>query len=103
MTLSCQSGLRDEQRTKLKQLPEQRGGSPYSTLAWLRMAPEAPTPRAVLGHIERLSAIGDLASPPNASQKLDQNRLLHLAREAGQPAVYQFKEYEQGTRGGTAH
>ena len=94
-------GLDDKQRAKLDRLLEQREGSPYSTLAWLRMPPGAPTPRAVLGHIERLSAIRDLALPPDVSQKLHQNRLLQLAREAGQTAVYQFKEYEQARRHGT--
>lgn len=93
--------LDDEQRTKIDRLLEQREGSPYSTLAWLRMPPGAPTPRAVLGHIERLSAIRDLALAPDVSQKLHQNRLLQLAREAGQMAVYQFKEYEQARRYGT--
>ena len=94
-------GLDDEQLAKLDRLLEQREGSPYSTLAWLRMPPGAPTPRAILGHIERLSAIRDLALPADASQKLHQNRLLQLAREAGQTAVYQFKEYEQARRHGT--
>ena len=37
-------GLNDEQRTKLDRLLEQREGSPYSTLAWLRMPLGAPTP-----------------------------------------------------------
>ena len=39
--------------------------------------------------------------PTEASQKLHLNRLLQLAREAGQTAVYQFKEYEQARRHGT--
>jgi TnpA family transposase len=90
-----------EQRAKLDQLLEQREGSPYSTLSWLRMPPGAPTPRAVLGHIERLNAIRDLALSPEAGQNLHQNRLLQLAREAGQTAVYQLKEYEQARRHGT--
>src|SRR5271170_3850772 len=93
--------LDDEQRTKLDRLLGQREGSPYSTLAWLRMPPGAPTSRAVLGHIERLNAIRDLALPLDASQELHQNRLLQLAREAGQTAVYQLKEYEQARRHGT--
>jgi TnpA family transposase len=90
-----------EQRTKLDQLLEQREGSPYSTLSWLRMPPGAPTPRAVLGHIERLNAIRDLGLSLEVGHKLHQNRLLQLAREAGQTAVYQLKEYEQARRHGT--
>ena len=53
-----------EQGTKLDQLLEQREGSSYSKLAWLRTPPGAPTPRAVLGHIERLNAIRDLGIVP---------------------------------------
>jgi hypothetical protein len=78
-----------EQRAKLDQLLEHREGSPYSTLSWLRMLPGAPKPRVVLGHIERFNAIRDLALSPEAGQNLHQNRLLQLAREAGQTAVYQ--------------
>ena len=53
--------LSPEQLSKLDELLEQREGIPYSVLSWLRMPPGAPTPRAVLGHIERLNAIRDLA------------------------------------------
>ena len=93
--------LSPEQRIKLDQLLEQREGSRYSALSWLRMPPGAPTPRALLGHIERLNAIRDLGFALGAGQKLHQNRLLQLAREAGQTAVYQLKEYEQARRHGT--
>ena len=93
--------LSPEQRIKLDQLLEQREGSRYSALSWLRMPPGAPTPRALLGHIERLNAIRDLGFALDAGQKLHQNRLLQLAREAGQTAVYQLKEYEQARRHGT--
>ncbi len=40
-----------EQRVWLDALLEQREGSPYSLLSWLRMPPGAPTARAVLSHI----------------------------------------------------
>jgi hypothetical protein len=43
----------------------------------------------------------DLGLSSEASHKLHQNRLLQLAREAGQTAVYQLKEYEQARRHGT--
>ncbi|WP_433975833.1 hypothetical protein [Tunturiibacter lichenicola] len=93
--------LSPEQRIKLDQLLEQRSGSPYSALSWLRMPPGAPTPRAVLAHVERLNAIRDLALSPEDGKNLHQNRLLQLAREAGQTAVYQLKAYEQARRHGT--
>jgi hypothetical protein len=82
-------------------LLEMREGSPYSTLAWLRLPPGAPTARAILAHIERLRAIRELQISPEASQRVHQNRLLQLAREAGQTAVYHFKDYELDRRYGT--
>jgi hypothetical protein len=65
------------------------------------MPPGAPSARAVLDHIERLHAIRDLGLPPDTSHRLHQNRLLQLAREAGQSAVYQLKEHEPARRHGT--
>ena len=47
--------LTARQRTELDQLLELREGSPYSTLAWLRLPPGAPIAKAVLAHIERLN------------------------------------------------
>jgi TnpA family transposase len=94
-------GLSVEQRLKLDQLLERRKGSQYSVLSWLRMPPGAPTARAVLDHIERLHAIRNLGLPPDTSHRLHQNRLLQLAREAGQSAVYQLKEHEPARRHGT--
>ena len=41
------------QRWELDQLLELREGSPFSTLAWLRLPPGAPTAKAILEHIER--------------------------------------------------
>ena len=90
------SDLSTEQRTRLDGLLELREGSPYSTLSWLRLPPGAPTARAVLAHIERLRAIRELGLSPETSLRLHQNRLLQLAREGAQTAVYQFKEYEPG-------
>jgi len=94
-------GLSAEQREQLDDLLEIHEGSPYSTLAWLRLPPGAPTARAVLAHIERLQAIRKLGIPPETSRRLHQNRLLQLAREAAQTVVYQLKEYEPDRRHGT--
>ncbi len=93
--------LSAEQRAQLDGLLEMRKGSPYSTLAWLRLPPGAPTARSVLAHIERLRAIRALGLPSETSRRLHQNRLLQLAREAAQTAVYQLKEYEPERRHGT--
>src|SRR5260370_27734681 len=80
---------------------ERRKGSPYSTLAWLRLPPGAPTARAILAHVERLRAIRELRISPEVSRRVHQNRLLQLAREAAQTAGYHFKEYEPDRRYGT--
>lgn len=93
--------LTAQQRTWLDASLEMREGSPYSLLSWLRMPPGAPTARAVLLHIERLEAIRALNLSPEAGRELHQNRLLQLAREAGQTAAYQLKEYEPARRYGT--
>ena len=90
-----------EQKSQLDGLLEMREGSPYSTLAWLRLPPGAPTARAILAHIERLRAIRELQILPEAGRRVHQNRLLQLAREAGQTAVYHFKDYEPDRRCGT--
>jgi TnpA family transposase len=90
-----------EQRGRLDELLELRPGSSYSRLSWLRMPAGAPTAKAVLAHIERLRAVRDLGLSPEISQRVHQNRLLQLAREGAQSAVYQFKEYEQDRRHGT--
>src|SRR5260370_877359 len=80
---------------------QDRSGSPYSTLAWLRLPPGAPTARAILAHVERLRAIRELRISPEVSRRVHQNPLLQLAREAAQTAVYHFKEYEPDRRYGT--
>jgi TnpA family transposase len=94
-------GLDAERRAKLDQLLEPREGSPYSTLAWLRLPPGPPTARAILAHVERLQVIRTLGLAPETGLRVHQNRLLQIAREAGQTAVHQFKEYEPARRHGT--
>jgi hypothetical protein len=93
--------LSREQKSQLDGLLEMREGSPYSTLAWLRLPPGPPTARAILAHIERLRAIRELHISTEVSQRVHQNRLLQLAREAAQTAVYHFKEFEPDRRYGT--
>jgi len=93
--------LSEQQRTTLDELLELRKGSPYSTLAWLRLPAGAPTPKAVLTHIERLRAVREIGLAPDTVQRVHRNRLLQLAREGAQSAVYQLKEYERDRRHGT--
>lgn len=60
-----------------------------------------PTARAILVHIKRLHVIRAIGLAPEASFRVHQSRLLQIAREAGQTAVYQLKEYEPARRHGT--
>lgn len=90
--------LSDAQRAALDKLLELREGGSTSTLAWLRQSPGAPSARAVLNHIERLQAIRSLELPADIGRNVHQNRLLRLAREGAQTAVYQIEEYEINRR-----
>ncbi len=86
------------QRRGLDAILEQRQGTSYSTLAWLRTPPGAPSARAILVHIERLAAIRALDLPADISKSVHQNRLLRIAREAAQTAVTDLKDYETTRR-----
>ena len=90
--------LTNEQRTKLDQLLESREGGSHSLLAWLRLPPGAPSARNILPHIERLQEIRAIGIPGETSKKVHQSRLLRLAREGAQTAVFQLQEYETERR-----
>ena len=79
--------LSAEQRSQLDGVLEMREGSPYSTLAWLRLPPGAPTARAILAHIERLQAICQLHIAPETGRRVHQNRLLQLPYCLVMPAI----------------
>ena len=83
-----------EQFAALDALIPLREGYRASTLAWLRQSPGAPSAKAVLNHIERLKTIRTLGLPADIGRNVHQNRLLRLAREGAQTAVYQIEEYE---------
>lgn len=55
----------------------------------------------MLTHIERLQVIREIGLPPDIGHSVHQNRLLQLAREGGQTAVYQIEEYETDRRHAT--
>jgi TnpA family transposase len=86
--------LTDVQRVALDGLLDLRGDAPYSTLAWLKFPAGAPSARAVLTHIERLKVIRAIGLPPDLGKRIHQNRLLRLAREGAQTAIYHLKDYE---------
>ena len=90
--------LTDSHRAALDGLLVVREGAANSTLAWLRQAPGAPSANAVLAHLARLRAVRALAMPPDLGRDVHQNRLLRLAREGAQTAVYQLQEYEAPRR-----
>jgi TnpA family transposase len=93
--------LTDEQRAALDALLLSYGERPVSKLAWLRQSPGDPSAKSVLAHIERLKAIRELSLPPDIGHSIHQNRLLRLAREGGQTAVYQIEDYETDRRHAT--
>lgn len=93
--------LSSEQRQSLDAILEQRPGTPYSTLAWLRTPPGAPSARAILAHIERLKTIRAFGLPPDIGRSVHQNRLLRIAREAAQTAVTDLRDYERTRRHAT--
>jgi hypothetical protein len=86
--------LTDEQRRKLDQLLESRDGGSHSLLAWLRLPPGAPSARNILSHIERLQEIRTIGISFEYGRKVHQNRLLRLAREGAQTAVFQLQQRE---------
>lgn len=90
--------LTSEQRASLDELLVLRKGRTISTLAWLRQSPGAPSAKAVLAHIERLKAIRTLGLPAHIGRDVHQNRLLRLAREGAQTAVYQLEAYQTDHR-----
>jgi TnpA family transposase len=90
--------LTSAHRTALDLVLTVRADSAVSTLAWLRQPPGSPSANAVLGHLARLRAVRDLSLPGDLGRDVHQNRLLRLAREGAQTAVYQLQEYETTRR-----
>jgi TnpA family transposase len=93
--------LTAEQKGALDKLLDRRDEHTISTLAWLRKPPGKPSARSILQHIDRLKAIQDLNLPADIGRNVHQNRLLRLAREGIQSAVYQIGEYEPERRHAT--
>jgi predicted P-loop ATPase/GTPase len=54
-------------------------------------------------HIERLKVIRAIGLPPDLDKRIHQNRLLRLARESAQTAVYHLSDYEPGRRYATVN
>ena len=77
---------------------ERRAGTPYSTLAWLRTPPGAPSAKGILNYVERLEAIRAIGLSPDIGKVVHQNRLLRIAREAAQTAVNDLRDYQKTRR-----
>jgi hypothetical protein len=90
--------LTEAHRSALDSVLNVRTSATTSTLAWLRQAPGNPIANAVLAHLARLRAVRELGLPAELGRDVHQNRLLRLAREGAQTAVYQIQEYETSRR-----
>ena len=88
------SGLTDKHRAALDAVLLVRPGGSSSTLSWFRQPPGAPSANAVLAHLARLRTVRGLDLPADLGRDVHQNRLLRLAREGAQTAVFQLQEYE---------
>jgi TnpA family transposase len=85
------SWLSETQKTKLDGLllPERAGG--LSSLTWLRLAPQNPTPRGFLRLLEKLEHIRELQLDDAAAKRVHQNRLRTLAREGSRATPHNLK------------
>ena len=88
------AGLTSAHRAALDGVLLVRPGGSSSSLSWFRQSPGAPSANAVLAHLARLRAVRELELPANLGRDVHQNRLLRLAREGAQTAVFQLQEYE---------
>ena len=94
-------GLSAEQRRRLDALTQRREETSLSWLAWLRQMPEAATPAAMLGLIERLEHIRRIGIEPGRGHVIHQARLAQLVREAGRTTVQHVAGYERPRRHAT--
>ncbi|MFG6449105.1 Tn3 family transposase [Roseateles sp. BYS180W] len=86
--------LSDAQRSALDSLLEPHKGGPLTVLTWLRQPPGKPSARTILAHTARLQAVRALNLPVDLGRDVNADRVLRMAREGAQMAVYQLKEYE---------
>lgn len=92
------AGLSAEQRKRLDALSERREETGQSWLTWLRQMPEAATPTAMLGLIERLEHARAIGIEPGCGHLVHQARMAQLAREAGRVTVQHVAGYERQRR-----
>jgi hypothetical protein len=91
-------GLSTEQRQRLDALTKRRSETSQSWLAWLRQMPEATTPAAMLGLIERLTHVRAIGLDLARAHRVHQARLAQLAREISRTTAQHIAGYEPQRR-----
>jgi TnpA family transposase len=86
--------LNDAHKASLDALLNIHKGGPITTLTWLRQPPGKPSAKMITAHMERLQALRDIGLPTDLGRNVNADRLLRMAREGAQSAVYQLKEHE---------
>ena len=86
--------LNEAQKASLDGLLNVHKGGPITVLAWLRQPPGKPSAAMITAHLNRLQALRDIGLPPDLGRNVNADRLLRMAREGAQAAVYQLKELE---------
>jgi TnpA family transposase len=86
--------LSEAQKTSLDGLLNVHKGGPISMLTWLRQPPGKPSAKMITAHLNRLQALRDIGLPPDLGRDVNADRLLRMAREGAQSAVYQLKDHE---------
>ncbi|MGD0107033.1 MAG: Tn3 family transposase [Rhodopila sp.] len=95
------NGLSADQRKRLDALTERRDETGQVWLTWLRQMPEAATPIAMLGVIERLEHVRAVGIDPSRGHLIHQARLSQLAREADKTTVQHVARFERQRRHAT--
>jgi TnpA family transposase len=85
--------LSEAHRERLDALLVRREGGKTTRLAWLRQSPVKPNSRHMLEHIERLRAWQALDLPAGIEALVHPNRLLKIAREAGQMRAAELSKF----------
>ena len=95
------NGLSAEQRKCLDALTERREETGQVWLTWLRQMPEAATPTAMLGVIERLEHVRGIGIDPRPRTSHPPGAPGQLAREADRTTVQHVAGYERQRRHAT--
>lgn len=90
--------LSAEQRGKLDELLKLKPDSKLTWLAWLRQSPRKVSSVQMLEHIERLKKLQALQLEPSIYLCVHQNRLLKMAREAGQMTAQHLMDFTDNRR-----